>query len=154
MPWNRKRVLVVLAWLVSLVIANYVGGVVGFTQGYSTALGHFGHQGFVSTTILRMLRAGRTPEAIQFLEIQLDSQIATAVDSGASEAYRSPYNWRRLIVHDARAEADASALSAVLKYREEFPPVSPDAAVNATLMSKLAPYRNVPPPSSTSKKDE
>jgi hypothetical protein len=146
MQWNRKRVLVAAVWLVSLLAAHYVGGVIGFSQGYSTARGLSGHDAFISTTILRLLRQERTKDAIDFLEVKLDDQIAAASAFGdAPRTYRSPYNlWLRFAVLDAPVEENAAAFSQVLRYRQEFPPAVPGAEAKAKIMSALEPYRNAP----------
>ena len=145
MAWKRKHVLLVLTWLVSLAIANYLGGVVGFGQGYRTQSALSARDAVVTVTVLRVLRGGRSSEAIQLLETQLDTQIAA--DVFGEHAYHSPYNVSmRFVFGERPVRNDAYFLSEVLKYREEYPPVSGDASVNAKLMRALSAYRDAPKP--------
>jgi hypothetical protein len=148
MQWNRKHVLIGAAWWASLVLANYVGGVIGFRQGYKAALGLKGAEAMATTVELRALRRGSVAEVINILETRLDTDIASYVDSNVAKTYRSPYNlWLRLTFGNMPMEVDAAALAQVLKYREEFPPVVGSEAMKAKLMSVLQAYRNAPAPS-------
>jgi hypothetical protein len=145
MEWNRKRVVLLVAWVASMTAACYLGGVIGFTQGYSTALSLSGQDAFSTTIVLRILRRGAVPEAIHVLENQLDGQIAASVFGTPQKSYGSPYGlWLRFISGNKPVEANTAALSEVLKYREEHPPVSANASSNTDMMKKLGAYRAAP----------
>ena len=145
MTWKRKPVVLTICWLVSLAIANYVGGVIGFGQGYGTHAALVATDAVGTVGVLRLLRAGRSTEAVSALERHLDSQIVS--DVFGQHAYYSPYNlWLRTIFGSVPVKGDAFLLSEVLKYREEFPPMTGNADLNSRMMEKLAVHRNAPNP--------
>jgi hypothetical protein len=146
MFWNRKRAMLSLAWLLSLAVANYVGGVVGYSQGSRTQICLSAGDAVGTVSVLRQLRDGRTADAINSLETELDAQIAANVFG--RHAYHSPYNlFIRFVFGERPLQSNALGLSTVLKYREQYPPVSGDTQ-NARLMKALAAYRNAPNPDS------
>jgi hypothetical protein len=138
-----KRALLAAGWLISVAAANYVGGVVGFEQGYHTELALSGHDALLTATVLRQLRNGNIDGTITFLETQLDSEIVAGLFG--EHAYDSPYNLRiRLVFRDGPVAGNAWAFSEVLKYREEFPSRSDE--VRDRIMEGLEAYRDSPRP--------
>jgi hypothetical protein len=113
---TRKRIILLAAWLISLVAANYIGGVIGFSQGYNTRTALSGGDALRTTSVLRQLRDGNTDEVITFLESQLDGEIAAHVFG--ENAYDSPYNLNlRLVFGDTQVASNSRSFSEVLKYR-------------------------------------
>ena len=152
MRWSRNRIVLVTAWVISVVVANYVGGVTGFRQGSSTEIALSGHDALQTVTVLRQLRGGNTDGVVTFLETQLDSEISSSVFG--EHAYDSPYNVHmRLVFGDLPVETNAWALSEVLQYREEFPSMREDRALSAEIMEALRAYRDAPRPNLSSSAD-
>jgi hypothetical protein len=120
---------------------------VGFNQGTMTQLALSGSDALSTMSVLRLLRSGRTTEALHLLEVQLDSQVAESVFG--RQSYSSPYNVPTRFVFPDVPRANAWALSQVLEYRQEYPPVNPDQSVNSKLMKGLEGYRNVPRPNTS-----
>lgn len=149
---TRKRAILAATWLLSVIAANYVGGVVGFTQGYGTELALSGHDALRTVMILRQLRRGNIEETISFMETQLDSEIASGLFG--EHAYDSPYNLHmRLVFGDGPVAGNAWAFSAVLEYREEFPSTSDDS-LRVKIMEGLEAYRDAPRPGYSDSKDQ
>ena len=143
MTRNHKRIMLTLFWLASLAVANFIGGVIGFSQGTRTQLALSASAATETVATLRLLRAGDTTGAIRFLETELDAQIAANIFG--SDAYHSPYNlFLQFVFGEHPVEANKWFLSMVLKYREEYPPVTGDESTKAKLMEGLARYRSVP----------
>jgi hypothetical protein len=133
------------AWLISLVLANYVGGVVGFSQGLRTHGALLAGDMESTVAALRLLRQASYTEAIPLLEAQLDAQIAEHVFG--EHAYRSPYNlFQRFVFGERPLKDEAYQLRVAFEYREEYPPVSGDSSVNEKVMRALEKYRNAPKP--------
>jgi hypothetical protein len=130
----------VLAWGVSLLASFYAGAVAGFNKGMISQLSRSSDNGLNTTVILRELRSGKQQQAIDFLEIQLDSQIAQDVYGDAS--YCSAYNVPlRFIFPDSDA-VHAVLMARVLQYREEYP--GPRSPINGELMRRLQKYKDAP----------
>jgi hypothetical protein len=145
MVLKRKHVILALAWIASLAISNFIGGVAGFGQGLRTDSVFFGNDAIGTVSALRVLRGGKVQETILLLERRLDAELAGQLF--VDHSYRSPYNlFLRSVFGDRLLKQHAFALSEVLEYREEYPPVSGNAAVDAKLMKELAAYRNAPRP--------
>jgi hypothetical protein len=140
--WNRS--VLVSLWLVTIAIANYLGGVIGFSQGHSTCVTLTGTEAMITATMLRQLRDGNQDEVIGYLETRLDSQVSANVFGESS--YYSPYNLRlRLLFGDNPVDSNAWGLSEVLRYREQYPSPSEDT-VSTRLIEALEEYRDVPRP--------
>jgi hypothetical protein len=145
MVWKRKHVILTSAWLLSLAISNYMGGVVGFGQGEATRLVLSASLDAEWTVrVLRMLRSGRFGEVIHLLETHLDAQTAAAVFG--KHSYYSAYNpLMRFTFGDTPVKGHTYDLSEVLKYREEHPHASGFPSEDE-LMNALQVYRNAPRP--------
>jgi hypothetical protein len=129
-----------VAWFVSLVLAFYVGGVVGFNKGMVTQLSLAGSDALVSVVLLQHLRAGDTDKAMSLLETTLDGQVGQAVFGDSS--YCSLYNVPMRFAFPQTPAAEAAALNGVLKYREEHP--SPSSELAPKLMEQLERFRSTP----------
>lgn len=140
---TRKKVILAGLWLFSVLLANYVGGVVGFIQGSTTELALSGSDALGTVTTLRLLRDGNVDQAILLLETQLDSEIARGVFG--EHSYDSPYNVMRLMFGDVMVAGNAYAFSSVLEYREEVPS-SHDDEVSTRMMEGLEAFRDAPRP--------
>jgi hypothetical protein len=137
---SRRRVGALVAWVVSLALAFYAGGIVGFNKGMETQLSLAGGDALVSVALLQRLHAGDTAKATSLLEATLDSQIANAVFGSGS--YCSLYNVPMRFTFPQTPAAEATALKGVLQYREEHP--SPSVDLAPKLMEQLARYRDAP----------
>lgn len=145
MAYKGKRVAIIGAWVVSLAVANYLGGVVGFEQGFRTHSALFGGDMAATVAALRAIRRPSCDEATRLLETQLDSQIAEHVF--VKHAYHSPYNLFQRLVFGERPLKDEAHMSAIVwKYRQQYPPATGDRSVNQKLLEALAGHQNVPSP--------
>jgi hypothetical protein len=137
---STRRSLLWVGWAASLLASYYLGGVVGFNRGVSTQLTLSSDDAVNTVAVLRSLRAGRVAEVTDFLEAQLDSQIAVGVYG--VESYCSAYNVPMRFAFPRRVAIHASLLSRVLQYREEQ--AGPHSAVKQELMRRLRTYKNAP----------
>lgn len=137
MRWSQRRSIRAGAWLLSLVVANYVGGVIGFYKGFSARMELSGADAMQTVTVLTQLREGDSPEAIALLESELDSHILSSVSGGNSAD--SLYNPIGLLA--GNKDTNLSLLSEVVPYRDQYPSMLEDGIVRQRLMEALEAYR-------------
>lgn len=116
---TRKRILLFLLLLFLLAASNYAGGVMGFYQGYDTAMYFRDSDAFSTSLALGKLRMGDYKGASNLLETRLDLEIIQCGDT--SESYKSPYNIAWFLFRQSPEEAHGHLLSFVAQYRGNHP---------------------------------
>ena len=119
--WSRRG-LIVLALALGAFLSAFLGGSVGFLQGYGYGLGDTASKAVTLTGALKSLRAGKMEEGIPLLESSLDVLVMEhwAANRGGPPAL----SW---VVRNTRnSKVERTLFAAVARYRTEHPP-SPTA---------------------------
>jgi hypothetical protein len=135
--WTRRG-LIALALLLGALASAFLGGSVGFFQGYGYALGDTAAKAVVLTGALRSLRAGKSDEAISRLESSLDVLV---MEHWAANRDATPiFGWMVQATRDPAVER--TLLSAVARYRAEHPTTAEGANVRHIISSHLRSFEN------------
>ena len=133
---TRKRVFLLFLSIFFLAASNFAGGVIGFYQGYDTAIYFRDSDAYSTSLALKKLRDDNYTGAIDLLETRLDSEIIQCGDS--KEPYKSPYNIAWLVFQQNPKEAHNHLLSSVAEYRSKHPSYSMSSEVREKVAKILA----------------
>ena len=132
---TRKHVLLFLLVLFLVAASNYAGGVMGFYQGYETAMYFRDSDAYSTSLALRKFRNGDYTGAFELLETRLDLEIIQCGDSSGS--YKSPYNIAWFVFRQSPEEAHGHLLSFVAEYRSNHPSPSTSPGVRQRIADIL-----------------
>ena len=135
-PWSRKGT-VALAILASALISAFVGGSVGFLQGYGYALGDTGARASTLTTALRAIRNGNVKDGVALLEGDLDALIMTHWATDRSD----PPLLSGLVRAIGDSSVDRKLFGTVARYRAEYPSTIADPKASEIITSHLKTFR-------------
>jgi hypothetical protein len=129
----RKLGVIALVVLTISLVSAFIGGSIGFLQGYSYAIGDTGARSFTLTADLRALRKGEIEAGITSLESELDSSI---ISHWATTQDGPPIlSW--IVRSMGIGKYDRKFFGTVARYRAEYPSTTPDPNVREAIASHL-----------------
>jgi hypothetical protein len=129
----RKLGVIALAVLTISLVSAFIGGSIGFLQGYSYAIGDTGARSYILTANLRALRKGEIEVGIHSLESELDSSI---ISHWATRRDSPPIlSW--IVRFMGIEKYDHKFFGTVARYRAEYPSTTPDPNVREAIASHL-----------------
>jgi hypothetical protein len=137
MSRSTKTVMTVLAILAGALASAFLGGSVGFSQGYAYALGDTAGRAATLTVALRSIRGGRTDEGVALLESDLDSLIMTHWATNRTDP--PLLSWLVRVFSDSSVERKLFA--SVARYRVEHPTTAADSEVREAISSHLKTFQ-------------
>jgi len=132
---DSKRLLTALLVIVGTLAATWLGGTIGFLQGYAYAAGDTGARASYLTTALKALRKDQPRVALAFLETELDSMIVA--NAGIHAEGKPLFAGLAYRLMDL-GRADPRLFTTVAAYRSAYPSLSERADVRATVESHLS----------------
>jgi hypothetical protein len=126
-----------LAIFAGVLASAFLGGSVGFFQGYDYALGNTAAQAMTLTVALRSIRSGNTNEGVALLENDLDSLIVT--HWAANRTDPPLLSWLVRGFNDSSIERKLFAT--VARYRVEHPTTAVDLEIRETISSHLKTFQ-------------
>jgi hypothetical protein len=131
------RSLIAFALVLGVLASAFLGGSVGFLQGYGYALGNTGGKAVILTSALKLLRAGKTDEGINRLESALDVLV---MEHWAANRDGPPtLSWIVQTMRDPTVER--TLFATVASYRTEHPTTAQGADVREIISSHLRSFQ-------------
>jgi hypothetical protein len=134
--WTKTGI-TALAILAGVLASAFLGGSVGFFQGYGYALGNTAARAMTLTVALRSIRGGNTDEGVALLESDLDSLIMT--HWAANRTDPSLLSW--LVRGFGDSSVERKLFATVARYRAEYPTTAVDPDVRETIASHLKTFQ-------------
>ena len=134
--WTRRG-LIALALVLGALASAFVGGSVGFLQGYDYALGDTAARAVTLTGALQSIRSGKIDEGIGRLESDLDALVMThwATTRGGPPTL----SWIVQTMRDPAVER--TLFAAVARYRAQHPTTAAPANVREIITSHLRSFQ-------------
>lgn len=130
-----KKMAFVLLGLVAIGVVSYVTGALGYLMGGPQYTARFAPTDALYTVaVLKKLREGKTDQAIDLLEVQLDSRIVDHSTFNPNIA-----KWLDVISPIGNTNSDR-LMTEVAKYREEYPTRAVDPEVREHINNHLKAY--------------
>jgi len=117
--FSLKRALLSLLFLLFLLLAFYIGGVVGFFMGSNSASYLSDSEANLTSLALNKLRNENYSGAIDLLESRLDTEILHC--DASKESHKSVFNIAWLIFRQGQKDRHNYLLSSVAEYRSKYP---------------------------------
>ena len=134
--WIRKS-LIALALVLGALASAFLGGSVGFVQGYGYALGDTAARAVTLTGALQSLRGGKIDEGIARLESDLD--VLVMEHWAANRGGPPMLSWIVQSMRDPSVER--TLFAAVARYRAEHPTAAEGANVREIISSHLRSFQ-------------
>ncbi len=133
-----KLGIIALVTLFSSLVSAFIGGSLGFFQGYAYALGDTGTRSVILVASLRELRKGNAEAGIALLEGELDSSIMShwATRDG------SPPLLSWAVRSTGIGKYDPEFFGKVARYRDEHPSTTPNPEVRDVITSHLKTFKS------------
>jgi hypothetical protein len=134
--WTKTGI-TALAILAGALVSAFVGGNVGFFQGYGYALGDTSARAVTLTIALRSIRGGNTDKGVALMESDLDTLIMTHWATNRTDP--PVLSW--LVRGFSDSSVERKLFATVARYRAEHPTTAVDPEVRETIASHLKTFQ-------------